>query len=227
MAKILISLIYLLLGSVLYAQECFNFFPTKDRAILEYKLYDQNNSLRGIILYKTSTSEGKIDVNYIVEDSREKILDNGTVNSYCENGVFYLDIMNHVSMLDGYYKRNNECIGDFLDYPNTFDPKNTITNNFSLKGAQFVVKDKDTKQIIASIKIENRIYEKNEQINTPIGNILAAKVNFSYEVTLEGITKIYRGIEWYAPQLSIVRSELYENEELTSFTLLSSKRGIR
>lgn len=212
------------------AQEttCINFFPQREGASLVYKKYTASDSLLEVVTYKTVMStkdeEPKPEVDFIIEDGEGKILDNGRINSYCDKGIFYLNIMNHVSLVTGYFNRDNEYLGDFLDYPNTLDTSRIYSGNLSLRGGEFIARSKDTKQVIVSVKAGNRVYEKNEDVITPVGTFKASKVTFSGEISRYNTLTPFRCTEWYAPELGIIRTELYNNKgELVNYSVLSSK----
>ena len=166
-------------------------------------------------------------IDFTMTNAQKEVIDQGTLDAYCNNGNFYLKMINRcispevLQMLS----RDTELVGDFLDYPNTFASP-TADSPFAMDGGEFAIKSRSDKKDLLRVKVYDRTYEKNEEITTPAGVFDASKVTFSFDVTNDKTTTTYKGVEWYAENAGIVRSNTYDkNGSLQSFTELTTLKG--
>jgi len=205
----------------LSAQEsCMALFPKTKGAVLVNKGYDSQNHLLTTTTYTVQESYDYMsgssnEINFSMTDSLGNVVDQGSLEARCDEGNFYMKLMsasanpNIVGMLAG----NAELVGDFLDYPNTFNDDYPFDGNFAMEEGEFTVKSKSDKDNFARVNIRNRSYDKREKITTPAGTFDASKISYVFDVYngKEKKTKTYKGVEWYAPSFGIVKSETYDN----------------
>ncbi len=219
-------------GVVKAQGDCMAFFPTEEGTVFINKSYDASNNLLNTITYRVNDtynyySGTSMDMNFVISDARDNVIDNGTLTAQCTDGTFYLDmktralspeIMNILGM-------NTELVGNFLDYPDTFNDDFAYSGDFEMDGGEFTVQSKTDKNDFVRVRMYNRNYEKNERITTPAGTFHASKITFNFEVTRNRESTIYNGVEWYAVGAGIVRSETYDkNGALQNYTVLTTLR---
>lgn len=213
--------------------DCMQFFPTKQGSVLVNKTYDAANNLLSTMTYKVMKtyqyqSGTEIQINFTLTDSKDKMIDQGNLNARCDGGTFYLNMTNRTLTPDimKLLGSNTELVGDFLDYPDAFSESDQYSGDLGMTGGQFTIKSKNNKKDFMSVRMYDRKYMKNEMINTPAGNFNAAKVSFNFETTRDKKTTVQKGMEWYAPNAGIVRSETYDkNGKLLNYTVLTTLQG--
>ena len=126
------------------------------------------------------------------------------------------ELMNTLSM-------NTELLGDFMDYPDTYNDDYPLVSGFKKDGGQLILQSKDNKDALVKVRIFNRQHQSNEKITTPANTFNASKIAFDFEVTKDNKTTHYKGVEWYAKDAGIVRSETRdENNNLLNYTELAT-----
>lgn len=221
-------------AALLKAQDnCMAFFPDKKGVVLVNKNYNAENDLLSTMTYtvlgSNTTAYGEmIDVGFELKNAEGAVIDQGRIDARCENGTFYMRMSNRVLIPEvmDVLTMNTELVGDFMDYPNAFDNDvllNEIVGDSRTMETEYTVQDKTTKKEYARVRVYNRDFKKDETVQTPAGTFTAAKISYDMEVYEDGGSKRYKGVEWYAPGAGIVRSEIYDrNNVLQSFTLLTA-----
>ncbi len=211
------------------AQDCMNFFPSSVGAMLINKTYNGDDDLLNTTIYRVEngfdyTNGSDMEVSFTMTDNYNNILSQGNIDASCMDGNFYLKMVNRslspeiMQMLGS----NTELIGNFLDYPDTFNDGDPFGGVFQMDAGEYTLRSKATGETIR-VKVYDRQYEKNERVKTPAGTFNAAKVSFNFECTKDGVTKKHRGVEWYAPGAGIVRSETYDaDNNLENYTILTT-----
>ncbi len=232
---IFFSLFVFASSSLLTAQndQCFEFFPTKEGAVLVNKSYDAADNLICTTTYRvnksTNYSSGPaIEVSYSLIDSKGTVLDNGILKASCNNGTFYMTLSNKAFAPDVIKLLGNETemIGDFLDYPDTFGSHDPFYGNVQRTDTEFTIQSKKDKKKFIKVRVYDRKYVKNEPLNTPAGNFYASKVTFNIEARKDKETTKYKCTEWYAPNAGVIRSETYDtNGQLYRYNVLTSISG--
>jgi hypothetical protein len=168
-----------------------------------------------------------VEVGFTMTDSKNSVIDRGAIEARCDEGRnFYLNMKNRSfsPLVMNILGSNTALIGNFLDYPNVFNDDYPYTSDMPMSDGGFSIKSEDTGAYI-NVRVYSRNYEKTEKITTPAGTFNAAKISFYFDVTSDKVTKIYKGVEWYAGYAGIVRSETYDNKgKLQIYTVLTEKR---
>ncbi len=223
---------FIVSSCVLMAQDdCISFFPSNEGAVLVTKSYDAKGTLLNTMTYKVNkmdqTVDGSnIDIVFTITNSKDSLIDSGNLNAKCEDGAFYMTMSNRVLSPDAIkmLEKDTELAGDFLDYPDPFgvDFSNYHNGNFKMNRGKFTIQSKKDKKIFADIDVFNRRYEKNEKITTPAGTFDAAKVTFNFTITENKKMTRYEGVEWYALNAGIIRSETYDEKgNLENYSVLT------
>ncbi len=208
-------------GIISAQDDCMALFPTTEGATMTSKSYDGNNNLITTTTYTVGEIQdnyysGSAQISFQSVDPMGNIVDQGSLETRCDDGNFYLKSLNRMMFPEsqGLLLENIELMGNFLDYPNTFSSPYPFDNTFEMDGAEFTIKSKDKDGEFVRVRVYNRDYEKNEDVTTPAGKFDAAKISYMVEVydSATKESKEYKGIEWYALESGIVRSELYDRD---------------
>ncbi len=223
-------------ASFVMAQDgCMQFFPAKQGAVLVNKTYDAANNLLSTMTYRVTKayqyeSGTEVEINFTLTDSKGKTVDQGTMKARCDDGTFYLNMANRTLTPDVMKMLGNdtELVGDFLDYPDAFNSDDPYSGNLSMTGGQFTIRNKDNKKEAISVRMFDRKYVTTEPVNTPAGHFYAAKVSFNFETVQNKKSTVHKGMEWYAPNAGIIRSETYDKDgKLKNYTVLASLTGVK
>lgn len=231
MRRVLLFLIsvFAFTGLIKAQDDCMAFFPKNVGDALINKSYDANNNLLNTMTYRVNTAyddfiTGKdLEVGFVMTDASNNVIDEGNLDAECNDGVFYLKMVNRTisPQIMGILGEDTELVGDFLDYPDTFSDF-PFEGNFKMDAGEFTIQSKSDKKELIRVRVYNREYEKNEKVTTPAGTFDASKITFDFDVYKDKKTVTYSGVEWYAAEAGIVRSETYSNKLLQNYTVLTS-----
>jgi len=210
------------------------FFPSNEGAMLITKTYNGNNDLLNTMTYKVEkdyeyVSGSDMQISFMMTDNYNNVIDRGNIDASCMDGSFYLKMVNRAMSPEvmGMLGSNTELVGNFLDYPDTFNDSYPFDGVFKMDAGEYTVQSKTDKKDKLNVRIYDREYEKNEKITTPAGTFDASKITFRFDCTRDGVTKTHKGVEWYAPGAGIVRTETYDKnnnlENYTELTVLQDK----
>lgn len=211
--------------------DCMYFFPNKEGAELVNKTYDANNNLVNTMIYRIENvmdypTETDMEIRFFMTDKNGAAIDQGTLSARCDGESFYLNMVNRglTSDIMNALGEDTELTGDFLDYPNAFNMDYPFDGNFKMDAGEFTIKSKNNKNDDIRVREFNRQYVGDEKVSTPAREFNhASKVTFDFEVTKGKQTTRYKGVEWYATNSGIVRSEVYDsNNNLLSYTQLTT-----
>ena len=223
----------LLSSSVMLAQDdCMAFFPKEEGAMLVNKTYDAQNNLLRTTTYRVNhnydyISGADMQIGFVVTDNNGAAIDDGNIDARCDDGTFSMRMINRGMTQDvmDALSGGTELVGNFLDYPNIFNDEYPFEKPFQMTNGDFTIQSKNDKKEWIRVRVHNRQYTGNEKITVPAKAepFNAAKTTFDFEVIKEGNTMRYRGVEWYAENASIVRSETYDsNNNLVNYTVLTT-----
>jgi hypothetical protein len=227
--------LFLSANTAIAQDDCMEFFPSNPGAMLVNKTYDAKGNLLRTMTYKLVEaydygSSNDIQITFTMTDKNNKVLDQGNLETRCDNGVFYMKMVNKSMSPDlmDILSTDTELVGDFLDYPDTFNEDIQMDNNpFDMDAGEFSIQSKSDKKNPIRVRVFNRQYVGNEKIKTPVKTFDASKITFDFEVTKDKKTTRYKGIEWYAVNAGIVRSETRDNNNnivnYTEITTLKDK----
>lgn len=221
--------------NLLMAQsECMQFYPNTPGATLVNKTFDAQNNLMNVTTYTINqvydySSSTNMLIGFIIADKDGNTVDSGNIEAYCDNGTFYTKMVNRSMTSDvmNMLSTNTEMVGNFLDYPNIFSDNDgyPFDDPFEMGDGDFTIQSKADKKEMIRVHVYNRRYIKNEKVTTPAKEspFHAAKVTFDFDVTKNKVTTKYKGIEWYAANAGIVKSETYDsNNKLVTTTILTT-----
>ncbi len=214
--------------------DCTQFFPQSEGSVLETKTYNASNQLLNTMIYRVnsvrnSSINNNMEVGFTMMDSFDNVISTATINASCSDDLFSLRMVNKAYSPEVVkaLTNNTELVGYFLDYPNTFNSDPLNFTSFGMDGGEFTIEDNSDRKERVNVRVYNRQVEKNERVITPArhDSFDAYKIIFDFDVTKDKQTTQYKGVEWYAPNYGIVRSETYDsNMNLLTRTELTTLR---
>jgi len=171
-----------------------------------------------------------MEIGFTMMDNNGGVMNSGNINAGCTDGNFSMkmDTRGFTPEVMDIFSTSTELVGSFLNYPNIFNNEmNMFTSPFEMTGGEFNIQSNNDKQDDIRVRVYNRQYEGNERITVPArrDSFDAAKIAFTFEVTKDGSTKRFRGVEWHSTNFGVIRSETYDdNDNLVNTTLLTSIR---
>lgn len=218
-------------ASAAFAQgDCMAFFPNVQGATLVNKTYDAQDNLLNTTVYRVNNAYdyvngSTVEIGVTIANDQDVVIDRGSMDARCTDGNFYLR-MGNMSLSPETMQalgNNTGLVGNFLDYPNTFDSTYPFAGTLQTTEGEYTIKSKNDEVDDVRVRIYNRQHDGSDIIVTPAGNFNASKVTFMFDCTKGGVTKTHRAVEWYAPGAGIVRSETYDNDgNLENYTVLTT-----
>ncbi|MBN1159205.1 MAG: hypothetical protein JXA61_07475 [Bacteroidales bacterium] len=207
------------------AQDCsFMYFPDSENAQLEYKQYDRNDNLLGSTVQKISgvhtgsnSSEATIDIETF--DAKGRSQGSAQVKARCENGVYYLDMKNYLNQesMDAFEDMEMTIKGGNLELPSN------LKAGDELKGGEMTISLTSGGMTIMNltISVTDRKVEAVENLTTPAGTFECYKISYNVITKMMGTIQT-KGVEWYAENIGLVKSESYGNDgKLGGYTILT------
>jgi len=210
---------------IVFAQDCVSYMPTKQGAIWETQQFDSKNKLSSTV--KSQLKEKTINGNSVklaIEsesfDSKGKSLGKNNYAAGCDNGVFFLDMRSNIDQngMNNFKDMQVTVNADNLDFPANPQPGQTLkSGKFSLEG-QVQGMPGGFKM---TVEVYNRKVEGKESITTPAGTFDCVKISHDMK-TFMMVEMITKGVEWYAKDVGLVKSETYDSKgKLMTSSLLS------
>jgi hypothetical protein len=210
---------------IVFAQDCVSYVPMKQGAIWETQHFDAKNKLtstsKSIVKEKTTTGN---NIKLVIEsesfDSKGKSQGKNNYSAGCDNGVFYLDMKGNIDQnaMSGFKDMQLTVTADNLDLPANPKPGQILKSGKFTMDAQVQGMPGGFKM---TVDVYNRKVEGTETITTPAGTFECVKITYEMKtfMMMEIITK---GVEWYAKDVGLVKSESYDSKgKLMSTSLLS------
>jgi hypothetical protein len=202
------------------AQNC-GYLLLKNNTEVEMSMFDKKGNPSGKVVYKVLSSNGiEAKVNSKVFNEKGKELTNAEGTYKCEGGNFSVDMKamlpgeqaKSMNMKDMEVKTNNAT----LNYPTTLTvgsklPDNEFTADTYVGGMKIMS---------MGLKITDRKVEGKESIVTPAGKFDCYKImsNQSIKSIFNFITQT---TEWFAPNIGVIKTEVYRKGDLTSTTMIT------
>jgi hypothetical protein len=226
MKRIFFFLSFILVSSmVLLAQDCDFYFPTSQGAMIEHRHFDSRERLatvtRTTVRESGSTENGyQVKVNSEVFDNKDQLISSNELEIKCEGGSFILDMSGYFQdlNLDSYENMEVRVDSDHLLLPP------------NLKEGSFLPPARSRISVVNAgvpvmnmvVNVYNRKVEAIEEVTTPAGTFSCYKVSYDLETIMLFQVKS-RGVEWYAKDIGLIKSETYNRSgKLTGRTILSA-----
>ena len=210
-SKVLLVALAAMLAGGAMAQDCTFFFPTTKGTKLVKKSYDGKGNLSGVMTYVVD----------VFVNNGGTVIDKGELEAFCQDGEFFMD-MKEVLSNPSFVTTTNTAVAAtdaVINYPSV--AQGASSDDVYFDDAVINIYSKKNRKDRKNISIYDREYVKTEEITTPAGTFDCTKVKFkiksrSPKETIEGY-----GYEWYAPNIGVVRTEQYNNNNvLQSYSVL-------
>jgi len=225
--RFFLSAFFVLMLSSLSAQnDCNNYFPFKNGAVLEYQTLDKKGKLESTMRQEVKSiqeRDGSVTavLGYQLKDKKGKEVFTGETKMECDGEAILLDIsgMMPATMKSMSTNAEMELEGDGFRIPNNLkagdqlpDSKNNV--KIAMSGINMNV----------PIEMSNIKVEAEEEITTPAGTFKALKM--SYDSYTKAMMMKVEGkvVNWFAKGIGNIKTETYDKngklvsvQELTKF----------
>lgn len=208
--------------------DCSFFFLNQEGQQMTRNCYNANGQLTNVLnylvdkVYQYEPGE-EVIANYKFTDANGKLLNSGQMVARCSNGDFSMSMGHVASFPDAMSMLNSDMfmMGDLMNYPDAMSDPDNIADEGDYDDGTIRLYQKNDKNNRAEINVTNREFVKNEIVETPAGPFNCTKVKYNVNLWSPKTKMEGYGYEWYAPNLGIVRTELYNKDgQLQSYTLL-------
>lgn len=216
------------LSAFLPADECSMYAPVKEGSEMEYKNYTDNDKLSGVnrtkVLAVRKTAGGQeVEIRSESFDKKEKSVGTSTYAVVCEKGNFSIDMRNMITQEQmAAFKDSKVTIeADKLDIPANPQAGQTLKSGTVKMTA---VSEGSPITLKLTVAITNRKVAGIEDVTVPAGTFKCVKITYDAESKMLFTIKS-KGVEWYAKDIGLVKSESYSTKDkLQGYTVLSSKK---
>ncbi|WP_242926411.1 TapB family protein [Pontibacter vulgaris] len=210
---------------------CSDYLLLRENAQYEILTYSSKDKLMSRAAYQVkdvSKSGDKIEatVQSKVYDNKDKLNTEGEFTVGCSNGSIWMDMRSMVNpdMMEAYKNMEVSMTGDKMLYPSELKAGQKLEDGT----LNIEVKDKSSGQAFSNMtmKITDRTIEGKESIKVPAGTYDAYKISQNTQMENRAMGMRMPGmrvqtIEYYVPNMGMVRSESYRNGKLMSYSVLS------
>ncbi len=229
MRKNLVFAVLTLFSVALLAQDCDFYIPLEEGKGFKYQNFNhrdredgsQEMIIKSVILHDDHT-EAIIETRYY--NRRDRLQHEGEYSIRCKGNEMVLDIQSMLDpdLMEGFEGMEVSFTTTDLTIPNNVSvgdqlPDGIMEIKVSAGGMTMTEMDFTTR---------NRKVQAMEEITTPAGTFECYKITYENFIDTQAMgfsrKSTSLGVEYYAPGVGMVRSELYdENENLESYTVLS------
>jgi hypothetical protein len=210
---------------IVFAQDCVSYIPMKQGAKWELQHFDAKNKL-------TSTSKNEVKASTAAGNSIKLVIETESFNNKgitqgkntysagCENGLFFLDMRGNIDQnaMSNFKDMQVTITADNLNFPSDPQPGQLLKSGKFSMDAQMQGMPGGFKM---TVDVYNRKVEGNESITTPAGTFDCVKITYDMK-TFMMIEMITKGVEWYAKDVGLVKSETYDSKgKIMGSSLLS------
>jgi hypothetical protein len=221
MEKTFILLSSLLLFPIFAQAQTCGYLLLTNNAEVEMSMYDKKGSSSGKVVYKVLSSNGteaKVNSKVFSEKGKELTSAEGTYK--CDKGNFSVDMKamlpgdqaKSMEMKDMEVKTNNAT----LYYPTSISvgaklPDNEFSADTYTGGMKIMS---------MTLKVTDRKVEGKESITSPAGTFECYKITSNQNI--KAIFNIsMQMIEWFTPNVGVIKTETYRKGDLVSSTLIT------
>lgn len=222
MKKLILLLALIAITQLLPAQECTLYFPSGEGSELTYTWYTKPGKAESsskMTVVKKDVSEGRLKMDIAAEsfDSKGKSQLKFNYAVWCDGDNFYIDMKNalgsmNLTELEGFKIETTD-----MQFPASMSPGQQLNDasiQLSLEGPMPM-------NMVTSIT--NRKVENQEAVTTPAGTFNCYKISYDLFSKVSIVRTEGKVIEWYAPNVGLVRSESYNKKnKLLGFNELTS-----
>jgi hypothetical protein len=209
------------MAGTLTAQDCVFYFPSEVGTKVGYNYYSKPGKLEGtstllVTDRKTENGNLKLDIRATVFDTHEDTTISFNYAVWCDGDNFFIDMRSFLGSM------NLTELGDFKITSTDMELPARMTPGQQLKDASFTLEMTGPIPVTMSSTITNRKVDALEKVTTPAGTFDCIKVSYDTFSKVAFIKTEGRTVEWYTPDIGIVRSEYYDKKgKVTSIHELS------
>ncbi len=219
--RIIAFAVLLLTAGTMTAQNCVFYFPSEVGTRVGYNYYSKPGKLEGsstLLVTDRSTENGnlKLDIKATVFDTHEDTTITFDYAVWCDGDNFYIDMRSFLGSM------NITELGEFKITSADMVLPAGMSPGQQLKDASFTLEMTSPIPVTMTSNITNRKVDAIEQVTTPAGTFECVKVSYDTFSKVAFIKTEGRTVEWYTPNIGIVRSEYYDKKgRVTSIHELS------
>jgi len=204
-----------LLGAIsLRAQECPMYYPNLVNAELGYSHFDRKGNLTSTSRQKVTDvrkagGSTEVDVHSEHFDSKGKLQGTVDLTLTCRDGVFYFDMKNYLDQqsMKSYEDMEVTVEGGNLEFP----PNLKAGDQLQSGELKMTFVSGGMTVMTMTVNITNRKVESVESVTTPAGTFECNKI--TYDIATKMLINMrMKGVEWYARQVGMVKSESFSND---------------
>lgn len=210
---------------------CSEYQLLKENASYEMQSYDSRDRLTGRMTYQVkevNRSGGQVEAKIHTQsfDKKDKAVGTGDFTIGCENGTIWMDMRSLMDpqMMDAYQGMEMTMQGDKMLYPGKLQAGQKLEDGTMT----FEMKDKSSGRTMMTMvmKVTDRTVESKEKVQVPAGSYEGYKIRQNTKMENRAMGMAMPGmqmetVEYYVPNIGMVRSETYRNGKLQSYTVLS------
>lgn len=221
MKKIFAVAALLLTAGAMTAQDCVFYFPSEVGTKVGYNYYSKPGKLEGsstLLVTDRKTEKGnlKLEIRATVFDTHEDTTITFDYAVWCDGDNFFIDMRSFLGSM------NLAELGEFKITSTDMELPARMTPGQQLKDASFILEMTSPIPVTMTSNITNRKVDALEQVTTPAGTFDCIRVSYDTFSKVSFIKTEGRTVEWYTPNIGIVRSEYYDKKgKVTSIHELS------
>ncbi|MCX2742096.1 TapB family protein [Pontibacter anaerobius] len=210
---------------------CSDYQLLRENAKYELLSYNQRDKQTGRMTYNVTNvdrSGDKVEatIHSQVYDDKGKLATEGDFKVGCENGSIWMDMNSLMNQNQMGAQQNMEMTmeGDKMLYPTGLQAGQKLEDGT----ITMEMKDKGSGQNMMTMvmKVTDRTVEGKESIKVPAGTYESYKIRYNTEMENRAMGMKMPGmrmetVEYYVPEVGMVRTETYRNGKLMSYTVLS------
>lgn len=210
---------------------CADYQLLRENATYELLSYNHKDKPTGRMTYhvkEVDRSGDKVQatIHSQVYDDKGKLATEGDFKIGCEGGSIWMDMNSLMSQGQMGAQQNMEMTmqGDRMLYPSNLQAGQKLEDGTMT----MEMKDKGNSQSMMTMvmKVTDRTVEGKESIKVPAGTYDSYKIRYNTEMENRAMGMKMPGmrmetVEYFVPEVGVVRSEAYRNGKLQSYTVLS------
>lgn len=200
------------LAGTMAAQDCVLYFPSEVGTKLGYNYYSRPGKPEGtstLLVKDVKTENGKLtlDISSTVFDTREDTTISFDYAVWCDGENFYIDMRSFLGSM------NLTELGEFRITSTDMELPARMVPGQEMKDASFSLEMTSPIPVTINFNITNRKVDALEQVTTPAGTFDCVRISYNTFSKMAFIKTEGRTVEWYAPNVGIVRAEYYDKKD--------------
>lgn len=222
MKKIVLLIAVIACTTYLSAQDCTLYFPSREGTELGYTYYSKPGKAESsskIKIVSKDQSGGKLKMDIAAEtfDAKGKPALAFNYAVWCDGEYFCIDMRSALGSMNLTELQGFKIETTDMQFPSKMNPGQKLGDasiQLSLEGPV---------PMNMVTNITNRMVESRESVTTPAGTFDCYKITYDTFSKVSIVKTEGRVVEWYAPNVGMVRSETYnKKDKLLGFNELTS-----